>query len=81
MHNKTATDQLLSCRVICFMTFFYSYHTSVHLQDRRFPREEWPAIKATLPLGVVPALEVDGKMIGQSGAIGGVQRNPNRRNS
>ena len=41
----------------------------VSYEDKRIEKEEWPALKATLPLGQLPILEVDGKTIGQSMAI------------
>jgi len=42
----------------------------VEYEDKRVPREEWPTIKPTTPLGQMPVLEVDGKMLAQSVAIG-----------
>ena len=41
----------------------------VSYEDKRIEREEWPALKASLPMGQLPVLEVDGKTIGQSMAI------------
>ena len=41
----------------------------VAYEDNRVEKEDWPALKASLPLGQLPILEVDGKTIGQSMAI------------
>ena len=41
----------------------------VSYEDKRIKKEEWPALKASLPMGQLPVLEVDGKTIGQSMAI------------
>merc|ERR1711934_732253 len=38
-------------------------------EDVRFEQSEWPSLKAKFPFGQVPALEIDGKMYGQSMAI------------
>ena len=44
------------------------------LQDKRLTREEWGAFKAQTPFGQMPVLEVDGKMLAQSSAIGACAR-------
>ena len=41
----------------------------VSYEDKRIEKEEWPALKASLPMGQLPVLEVDGKTIGQLMAI------------
>lgn len=44
------------------------------MQDKRLTFDEWRAsgdLKASLPFGQLPVLEVDGKYIAQSAAIGG----------
>ena len=41
----------------------------VAFTDRRIQRAEWPALKATLPFGALPVLDVDGKTLPQSSAI------------
>ncbi|RHY33119.1 hypothetical protein DYB32_001963 [Aphanomyces invadans] len=41
----------------------------VPFEDHRFQREEWPALKQTLPFKQVPALTVDGQVLCQSHAI------------
>ncbi|RUS85789.1 hypothetical protein EGW08_006418, partial [Elysia chlorotica] len=38
-------------------------------EDNRVSREDWPALKPKTPFGQMPALEVDGEMIAQTGAI------------
>lgn len=40
------------------------------VQDNRIDFAEWPAFKPSTPFGQIPVLEVDGKVIAQSGAIG-----------
>ncbi|XP_033230948.1 glutathione S-transferase-like [Belonocnema kinseyi] len=37
--------------------------------DERIPKERWPEIKKTMPYGMLPVLEVDGKLISQSNAV------------
>merc|ERR1712018_515792 len=41
----------------------------VAFEDKRIEPAEWPALKASLPMGQLPILEVDGKTIGQSMTI------------
>jgi len=38
-------------------------------EDKRITQDSWPSMKPSIPLGQLPALEVDGKIIGQSKAI------------
>ena len=38
-------------------------------EDARFEHEQWPSLKAEMPLGQVPVLEVNGTKLPQSGAI------------
>jgi len=38
-------------------------------EDKRVTHDTWPALKPSIPLGQLPALEVDGKILGQSKAI------------
>ncbi|KAI8467458.1 MAG: glutathione S-transferase [Monoraphidium minutum] len=42
---------------------------NLDLVDERFTHAEWPELKPKMPLGQVPVLEVDGKMLAQSAAI------------
>nr|CAD7455969.1 unnamed protein product [Timema tahoe] len=44
-------------------------YAKVEYEDERISREKWPEIKKGLPFGVLPVLEVDGKVVGQSMAI------------
>ncbi len=41
----------------------------VEFDDNRIKREEWRALKPTLPFGALPMLEVDGRRLPQSTAI------------
>ena len=41
----------------------------VAFEDKRIEPADWPALKASLPMGQLPILEVDGKTIGQSMTI------------
>merc|ERR1719433_2002523 len=41
----------------------------VAFEDKRIEPAEWPALKASLPMGQLPISEVDGKTIGQSMTI------------
>jgi len=41
----------------------------IAFEDKRFSREEWPALKATMPFGQVPVLFVGDKPLAQSKAI------------
>jgi hypothetical protein len=48
-----------------------------HMQDKRLTFDEWRAngdLKASLPFGQLPVLQVDGKYIAQSAAIGACVR-------
>ncbi|XP_024870960.1 glutathione S-transferase-like [Temnothorax curvispinosus] len=50
--------------------FLFSY-AGIEFVDERFDYEkDWPKLKPTMPFGKVPVLEVDGKKIDQSVAIG-----------
>ena len=45
-------------------------HITHHgVQDVSFSFQEWPEHKPKMPFGQVPVLEVDGKLLTQSGAI------------
>jgi len=45
-------------------------YADVPYEDKRITKDEWPAMKPTMPTGTLPVLTVDGKnSIGQSGAI------------
>ncbi|XP_026820793.1 glutathione S-transferase-like [Rhopalosiphum maidis] len=48
--------------------FLLSY-LNIDFEDFRFEREQWPALKPTMPFGKVPTLEIDGKVLNQSTAI------------
>ncbi|XP_031631212.1 glutathione S-transferase-like [Contarinia nasturtii] len=41
----------------------------IDYEDVRFQREEWPAIKPTMPMGQAPVLDVDGIRVHQSVSI------------
>ncbi|KAL4130775.1 hypothetical protein QTP88_008164 [Uroleucon formosanum] len=48
--------------------FLLSY-LNIDFEDYRFEREQWPALKPTMPFGKVPIVEIDGKVLNQSTAI------------
>jgi len=48
--------------------FLFAY-AGVPYEDQRLPRDQWPALKPSSPMGQVPYLEFDGKKLGQSVAI------------
>ncbi|XP_031842334.1 glutathione S-transferase [Nomia melanderi] len=37
--------------------------------DERIPKERWPELKKSMPYGMLPVLEIDGKLIAQSNAV------------
>ncbi|ESO95810.1 hypothetical protein LOTGIDRAFT_99844, partial [Lottia gigantea] len=39
-------------------------------EDKRYTRDEWNLFKPRTPFSQMPVLEIDGKLYGQSGAIG-----------
>jgi len=45
------------------------HYANVEFEDFRVERADWPSTKANMPFGQMPVLEVDGKMLAQSGAI------------
>jgi len=45
------------------------FFADIDYEDTRFPGSEWPAIKATTPLGVVPVMKIDGKQYCQSQSL------------
>ncbi|XP_024870537.1 glutathione S-transferase-like [Temnothorax curvispinosus] len=49
--------------------FLFSY-AGIDFVDERIDLNDWPKIKPTMPFGKLPVLEVDGKKINQSVAIG-----------
>jgi glutathione S-transferase len=51
------------CRLALFLA-------GVEFEDRRLPREEWPALKPKTPFGSLPVFELEGKQpVSQSNAI------------
>ncbi|XP_041781621.1 glutathione S-transferase isoform X2 [Anopheles merus] len=50
------------------LRFLLSYG-NLPFDDVRITREEWPALKPTMPMGQMPVLEVDGKRVHQSLAM------------
>lgn len=50
------------------LRFLLSYG-NLPFDDIRITREEWPALKPTMPMGQMPVLEVDGKRVHQSLAM------------
>ncbi|CAD6209026.1 GSCOCT00003673001.2-RA-CDS [Cotesia congregata] len=45
-------------------------HAGVDYIDERVPKERWPEVKRSMPYGMLPVLEIDGKPIAQSNAVG-----------
>jgi len=45
------------------------FFAGIDFEDTRFPGREWPAIKATTPLGFVPVMKIDGKQYCQSQSL------------
>ncbi|XP_011165650.1 glutathione S-transferase [Solenopsis invicta] len=45
-------------------------YADIEFVDERIDRNDWPKLKQTMPFGKVPVLEVDGKRMHQSSAIG-----------
>jgi len=50
------------------MRFLLSYG-NIDFEDVRIEKEDWPALKPSMPMGQMPVLEVDGKRAHQSLAI------------
>uniref|UniRef100_U5EWQ3 glutathione transferase n=1 Tax=Corethrella appendiculata TaxID=1370023 RepID=U5EWQ3_9DIPT len=50
------------------LRFLLSYG-NIPFDDIRITREEWPALKPTMPMGQMPVLDVDGKKVHQSIAM------------
>ncbi|XP_003703956.1 glutathione S-transferase S1 [Megachile rotundata] len=48
---------------------FILHQSGIPFEDKRLTFEEWPQVKAQMPLGQVPVLEIDGKPLYQSKAI------------
>jgi glutathione S-transferase len=44
-------------------------YAGVKFDDHRINYQDWPSLKASLPFPLLPYLEVDGKLLPQSGAI------------
>ena len=47
------------------LRFLFAYG-GIEYEDVRVTRDEWPALKPTMPMGQMPVLEVDGKRVHQS---------------
>ncbi|KAL1117626.1 hypothetical protein AAG570_003941 [Ranatra chinensis] len=48
--------------------FIFAY-AGVDYEDCRVPKEKWPETKKSMPFGMVPVLEYEGRTVGQSNAI------------
>ena len=51
------------------VTRFIFAQAGVKYEDKRIPKEEWPALKPSTPTGSLPVLEVDGKQLTGSWVI------------
>lgn len=47
------------------LRYLFAYG-GIEYEDVRVTRDEWPALKPTMPMGQMPVLEVDGKRVHQS---------------
>ncbi|KAH8404116.1 hypothetical protein KR215_010077 [Drosophila sulfurigaster] len=47
------------------LRYLFAYG-AIEYEDVRVTRDEWPALKPTMPMGQMPVLEVDGKRVHQS---------------
>ncbi|KAF5290613.1 hypothetical protein FQR65_LT01903 [Abscondita terminalis] len=45
-------------------------YSGIEYEDYRVPKERWPEYKKKTPFGMLPILEIDGKVVSQSNAIG-----------
>ncbi|KAI7815611.1 glutathione S-transferase [Rhyzopertha dominica] len=48
--------------------FIFAY-AGIDYDDERIPREKWPELKKKMPFGMLPVLEIDGKLVAQSNAV------------
>lgn len=44
-------------------------YKGVKFEDYRIAQDDWPSLKDTYPNKQIPALEIDGKMLMQSGSM------------
>ncbi|XP_076239033.1 glutathione S-transferase-like [Calliopsis andreniformis] len=48
--------------------YIFAY-AGIDYVDERIPKERWPELKKSMPYGMLPVLEIDGKPIAQSNAV------------
>lgn len=48
--------------------FIFAY-AGVEYEDERISQDKWPELKRKMPFGMLPVLEIDGKLVGQSNSI------------
>nr|XP_033335200.1 glutathione S-transferase-like [Megalopta genalis] len=48
---------------------FLLHQSGIEFEDKRVEFEEWPELKAQMPMGQLPVLEIDDKVLYQSKAI------------
>jgi len=64
--NPTFTLFYFNVKALAEPIRFLFAYGNVEYEDVRVTRDEWPALKPTMPMGQMPVLEVDGRRVHQS---------------